>query len=86
MIRLEKPKKEVCMEYVFSDRDYRTYKRQSQEKITIEAESLSSEHVKVSLKEAGKNLVELTLSKKESACIINALSAANSECKCVITM
>ncbi|MEA2066714.1 MAG: hypothetical protein U9O65_06450 [Thermotogota bacterium] len=74
------------MEYVFTDWDNRSYKRKSKEKISIEAEHISSEQVKILLKESGKSFVDLILSRKEAAAIINALSAANSECKCIITM
>lgn len=74
------------MEYVFTDWDNRSYKRKSKEKISIEAEHISSEQVKISLKESGEGFVELILSRKEAAGIINAVSAANSECKCIITM
>lgn len=74
------------MEYVFTDWDNRSYKRKSKEKISIEAEHISSEQVKISLKESGEGLVELILSRKEAAGIINAVSAANSDCKCIITM
>lgn len=74
------------MEYVFTDWDNRSYKRKSKEKISIEAGHISSEQVKISLKESGEGLVELILSRKEAAGIINAVSAANSDCKCIITM
>jgi len=80
-------RKEVCMEYVFTDWDNRSYKRQAKEQeTTIEAEHISTEKIKISLKKSGRSFVELILSKKEAAGIINALSAANSECKCTITM
>jgi hypothetical protein len=74
------------MNYVFTDQDKRTYKRQSEETISIEVEYLSLERVNIALKEGGKNILELTLSKKESAGIIRALNTANSECKCIITI
>ena len=74
------------MEYVFTDWDNRSYKRKSKEKISIEAAHISPEQVKLLLKESGKGFIDLILSRKEAAGIINALSAANSECKCIITM
>ena len=74
------------MEYIFTDWDDRSYERKTKDKISIEAEHISSGKVKISLKESGKSFVELILARKEAAGIINALSAANSECKCIITI
>jgi hypothetical protein len=74
------------MEYVFTDWDNRSYKRKSKDKVTIESEHISTEKVKISLKEDGVSFIDLILAKKEAAGIINALNAANSECKCIITM
>ena len=76
------------MEYIFTDWDDRTYEKKTKDKaeISIEAEHISSGKVKISLKESGKSFVDLFLSRKEAAGIINSLGSANSECKCVITI
>ncbi len=74
------------MDFALTHQDNRTYKMQSGGELSIEAEPFSSEQVKIFFKEAGKIIVELTLSKKEATCIINALNVVDSECKCIITM
>ena len=74
------------MEYTFTDWDKRDYTRKTIGKIRIESEHISNENIKISLLDSKKKLLLIILTKKEAAAIISALNAANSECKCGISI
>jgi len=74
------------MKYTFTDLDERSYERKTKGEIRIEAEQISKEKIKISLTESGKSFIDLILSRKEAVGIINALSVASSECKCIISI
>ena len=49
------------MKYTFTDLDKRSYERKTKGKISIEAEQISKEEIKISLTESGKSFIDLIL-------------------------
>ncbi len=74
------------MEYTFTDKDRRSYKRKTKKPLTIKSEQTSSGKIEILFLEFGKSFFSLFLDKREVAGIISALSAATAECKCEISI
>ena len=74
------------MKYIFTYKDHRRYKGDIEDKISIESEQISGGNIKIVFKESENNIIDLTLSKREAAAIISALSAAKYECVCHVSI
>jgi len=74
------------MDYTFMDKDRRSYIRKTEETLTIKSKQTSNGKIEILFLESGRSIISLVLDKREVVGIINALSAANAECKSEISI
>lgn len=74
------------MEYTFTDKDRRSYKRKTKKPLTIKSEQNDSRMVEIFFLESGNRIFSLILDRREAAGIISALSAATADCKIEVSI
>lgn len=74
------------MEYLFTDSDKRTYRRETSDHIVIEAQKLNNNNIELSLTDTKGKYLMLMISDSEADAICSAIMAAKGKCNCKITI